>query len=99
MSRLIAIILALVIPAQAFAVSAGDFLDSMTADERNGFMNGALDMLAYDYSEAGQQDRAACVIQWYFEGNGPREVAAAFDSHRDLPAVAIIKTLASRSCN
>ena len=97
MKRLLALTVAL-IPTQALAVSAGDFLDRMNADERSGFINGALDMLAYDLTQAGQGGKAACVVQWYFEGQGPEEVAAVFPNHPDLPAVAILRTLADRHC-
>lgn len=98
MLRLITLTVIALLPLKAHAVTAGDVLDRMDADERFGFMNGALDMLAYELSRAGQGDKTACVYDWYFRGNGPSEVVAVFDNHKDLPAVAIIRTLADRHC-
>jgi hypothetical protein len=90
--------LALFLPTQAHAVTAGDFLDRMNADERTGFIDGAFDMLGYELTEEGQGDKAACIIQWYFQGDGPKAVAEVFASHRDFPAVAILRKLADRHC-
>jgi hypothetical protein len=90
--------LALFLPTQAHAVTAGDFLDRMNAEQRTGFIDGAFDMLSYELGQEGQGDKAACIIQWYFEGDGPQEVVAVFNSHKDLPAVAILRTLGDRHC-
>jgi hypothetical protein len=90
--------LALFLPTQAHAVTAGDVLDRMNAEQRGGFMNGALDMFSYELATTGQGDKAECVINWYFEGQGPEEIAAVFANHRDMPAVAILRTLADRHC-
>jgi hypothetical protein len=48
MFRTLPFTLALILPAQAHAITAGDFLDRMNAEERSGFVNGALDMLNYN---------------------------------------------------
>jgi hypothetical protein len=97
-SVLCASALALFLPIQAHAVSAGDVLDRMSADQRGGFMNGALEMLSYQFLKEGQDGRAACIVEWYLTGDGAQEIVAVFGNHKDLPAVAILRTLADRHC-
>lgn len=87
------------VPKQASAaVTAGDFLDRLNADQRRAFIEGALEMLTQELALAGQRENAVSVMKWYFEGDGPRQVVAVFGNHRDLPAAAIVRTLARRVC-
>lgn len=83
----------------AHAITAGDVLDRMTAKERQGYISGAAEMLAYTLSEAGQREKSACVVKFYFEGEQGREhLIAVFANHRDLPAAGMVQTLANRYC-
>lgn len=98
MRRSLIIALASIIPAQAHAVTAGDLLGRMSADKRNSFINGALDMLTYELGRSGQGDKASCITKWFYEGEGPRHVALVFTAHKDKPAVALLRVLADRHC-
>lgn len=99
MLRLTVLTVIALLPLKAHAVTAGDVLDGMSNDESGSYISGAVTMLAYELSRTGQGDEAACIIDWYFKGGGgPHEVVAVFDNHKELPAVAIIRTLADRHC-
>ena len=88
---------AITIPAAAHALTGSDVLDKMNNDERNGFLEGVLEMRAYDATVAGKPQLAECIYGWNRNG-GPTEEIQALDHFRDRDAVAVVYLLIKRRC-
>lgn len=85
----------------AFAITAGDVLDRMSADERGGYITGAIDTAIYLAAVQEKNNaKSECILNWYYgdKAKGPREVIATFERYKDKPAVALIKVLIDRAC-
>jgi hypothetical protein len=84
-----------------YAITAGDVLDRMGADQRSGYLTGAVDMAMYLASAQEKNNaKAECIMNWYYgkNGPGPRDVIATFDRYPDRPAIGLIKLLIDRHC-
>ena len=78
----------------AYAMTGADFLDKLNQQQRASYVDGALDMLAYCLT----QPQAKCVRDWYYNGDGPRQLIAAVHQCRDKPVQGILQVLAKRVC-
>lgn len=101
MKRILAgTLFAILIAAPAFAVTAADVLDKMSADERQGYISGALEMAMTAASNQGNGKKAECILNWYYKGDGSaaKTLIAALDRYRDKPASAVIGALLDKQC-
>lgn len=87
------------IPSQVVALTAGDVLDKMNADQRTGFNSGAVDMASHLFAADGKFVKAKCALDWFFRTDGSvKEVHTFFEAHRDKDAVALLHVLINRKC-
>lgn len=98
MKRSLFFALALFLPIQAHALTAGDVLDKMTTKESNAYVQGAVTMLAYYIHKEVSEEKGRCILNWFYEEGGPSEVVEFYDAYKDLDAVGIIRILADRHC-
>ncbi|MFY0311165.1 hypothetical protein ACFMBG_14845 [Leisingera sp. D0M16] len=83
----------------ALALTAGDVLDKMNADQRYGFISGAVDMASQLYAEGGNREKGECALSWFFDGDdGIRMIHDFFDAHKDKDAVGLLSILINRQC-
>jgi hypothetical protein len=71
-----------------------DFLDKLNDQQRAWYVNGVLDGMTYDMPVP----KAACVRNWYYEGEGPRQLIGAVRQYRDKPVQGILQVLVKRLC-
>jgi hypothetical protein len=90
--------LLLTLPAAGQAMTAGDFLDRLNDQQRASYIEGAVEMTGYSLSASGQGTKAECAFDWYFRGQGPRQLAAILPNHKALPVTGILQTLINRAC-
>lgn len=85
--------------APAAALTAGDVLDKMNADQWTGFNSGAVDMASHLFAVEGKFVKAKCALDWFFRTEGSvKEVHAFYEAHRDKDAVALLNVLINRKC-
>ena len=75
-------------------MTGADFLDKLNHQQRASYIDGALDMLAYGLPVA----QSKCVRDWYYEGDGPRQLIRAVHQCRDKPVQGVLQVLAKRIC-
>ena len=99
--KLILFILALCMfgtPALAF-MSAGDYTDKMTREQRFGYMNGVLDMAIYQAAQQKNKAKGQCIQDWYYRDETTSgKVFEFLSSSKDLPAPALINISINREC-
>ena len=89
----------LILATPAFALTAGDVIDKMTAKERAGYIAGTIEMAMVMTPE-----RAQCIGDWYFasgtpnEGKAQQAIVAALSKYKDKPAASIINALLKKNC-
>lgn len=89
----------LIAAAPARAITAGDVVDKMDPPARSSFLGGAVDMASYHYARTGKQQKADCVVQWFFRTDGAlREVLGVFGNYKEHEAVALLDVLMNRHC-
>ena len=57
-------------------MTGAEFLDKMNHQQRAAYVEGALDMLAYGLT----QPKAKALRDWYYQGDGPRQLIGAVTS-------------------
>ncbi len=93
------LVAALTVP--ALAITAGDVLDRMKPDERNGYFDGAIEMAMYLAATQEKNDaKAECILNRFYRGDGSahREAIATFERYKDKPAAGLLKLLIDRHC-
>jgi len=75
-------------------MTGAEFLDKMNHQQRAAYVEGALDMLAYGLT----QPKAKALRDWYYQGDGPRQLIAAVHQCRDKPVQGVLQVLAKRLC-
>lgn len=87
------------INAPAQAMMARDVLEKMTADQRSGYFTGLVDMLSYQHLLDGNEQRAECVVAWFYDRDGTiKKVLAAFERFPDKAAEGIFILMARKAC-
>jgi len=71
-----------------------DFFARFNLDQQASYIDGAIEMLAYENSEVG-----TCAINWYYRGGGPEQLVAVLKKNPQLPVTAVLRTLVKRQCN
>jgi hypothetical protein len=82
------------LPTGAYAMTGSEFLDKLNHQQQAWYIDGALDMLAYDLTP----QKAKSVRDWYYKGDGPRQLIAAVHQCRDKPVQGVLQVLAKRIC-
>jgi hypothetical protein len=80
-------------------IIGADFLDRLNDDQRTSYLNGVVEMLAYDLSTRNHKQQSSCLTDWYYRGAGPGMVAEAIRRYRDLPVVGVLKLLVQHVCS
>jgi hypothetical protein len=88
----------LTIPLPAAALTAGDVVDKMTADERAAFVIGAVTMAQRFYELAGNERKVACIRDWYRSEGRVRQVHGVFSNYKDRDAASLLHVLINRHC-
>jgi hypothetical protein len=50
------------------------------------------------FSYALPDEKAKCVINWYYKGTGPEQLIGALRQLRELPVTGVLQVLAKRLC-
>jgi hypothetical protein len=88
------LILSLLLSTSAQAMTGAEFLDKLNDQQRASYVDGAVEMLAY----VMPGDKAKCVFDWYYRGQGPEQLIRALRQNRELPVTGILKVLVKRLC-
>lgn len=95
-------LIAMVFAAPAFAITAGDLLDRMTEPEREGYIQGALEMAMFmAATQERNSTKAQCTFDRFFgdtSAEAARELIAVFGANKDRDAVALITIVINRHC-
>lgn len=75
-------------------MNGAEFLDNLNDQQRSAYVEGALDMMAYDMPVP----KAQCLRNWYYQGEGPKQLIGAVRQYRDKPVQGILQVLAKRLC-
>lgn len=94
----LAAVLSAVTVQPAWALTGGDVLDGMSSDESTGYMAGSIAMAAMIAGANGSRERAECIMNWYYEGDGVEEIVQALDHFKDREAQPVIYALINRAC-
>jgi hypothetical protein len=89
-----ALIVSLFLSTGANAMTGTEFLDKMNDQQRAAYVEGVLDMLAYGLPVP----QAKCLQDWYYEGDGPRQLIRAVHQRPDLPVQGVLQVLSKRLC-
>ena len=85
--------------APAAALTGEDVMTKMGEDERGGYLTGSVEAAAFLALSAGDKERSSCIVEWFFgDGNGPEQIAQAFNHFRERQAQPIIYALINRAC-
>lgn len=89
----------LAVPSPAGAITAGDVMDKMTEPEAAEYTAGAIDMAMYLYGKNGDDAKAKCILNWFYQDNtSAKEVVAVFNNYKDKPAIGLLHVLIDRHC-
>jgi hypothetical protein len=96
-----ALAFALCVATPAFAITAGDVLDKMSADERSGYFGGAIEMAMHiAATEQKNGAKADCIFEWFYlsDGKAARELMNVFRANKARPASGLIAIVIARHC-
>jgi hypothetical protein len=85
----------------AAAITAGEVLKKMSAEERFGYLTGLIDMLAYQLSLSGDEKNASCIISAFYRDGREQNLASllnALERFPDRRPEAIITVVAKKAC-
>ena len=99
-SRYVAALLALAGSASAAAALTGeDVMTKMSDKESFAYISGSIEMAAFLAKADGADQKAACIIEWYFgDGNGGDQIDEALSHFKDRGAQAVMIALINRRC-
>lgn len=82
----------------SLALTGEDVLDWMSKDERGGYLSGSVEMAAFLSSIQGNNERADCIMDWYYKQDGPARVVAALSRYKDRQALPVIHLMIKKAC-
>ena len=89
----------LLVEKEASALTGEDVMDRMNESERFGYIQGMIDMAAYQARLDGNEDLAQCIAAWFNDSpDGPQTVWANLDAYREHAAEAVVTLLIEREC-
>ena len=89
------------VPSHGQAMTAGVVLDKLSAEERNAYLAGVIEGLAYArYAKDGKQtDGMACIYQWFYQTDGTRRaIHEAFGKYADYTPGAVLAAMTEKEC-
>jgi len=93
--------LALYCTVPAWSITAEDVMDKMSAAERNAYLSATIETMAFLSSVQGKQDRADCIMRWYFREESKKaaaQVVSALDRFKDRQVLPVIYAVVKRAC-
>ena len=91
--------MAALISTTAHALTAADVTEKLNSDQRSSFVAGAVDMASHMFAVNGDQEKARCTLDWFFESESPwPEIHSFFEEHSERDAVAVLHVLINRKC-
>ena len=95
-----AVTLALGAPAQA--ITANDYVNNLSPEERSAYLFGALEMAMSMYANAGRQDKADCARSWFTnetnEANTALWQAMGSPAVQEYPAAVAVRFVIEKKC-
>jgi hypothetical protein len=95
--------LALLAPTHpASAITADDVMKKMSDKERQGYLAGLIDMLAYQTAAAGNREKSSCIVDAFFDEKKNTEswsrLHAAFRQYADKRPEILLTAVAGQIC-
>lgn len=88
-------------PSYAQDMTAGSIMERMGAEERNAYLSGVIEGLAYArYAKDGKQtDGMACIYEWFYQAEGTRrKIHQAFERFADYTPGAVLAAMVEKEC-
>lgn len=82
----------------AAAITAGDVLDKMNADQRGTYLAGTIEMAAFLAGLGGNKPRAECIVDWYYNKTGTADVVGGLAQFKDRQALPVIYFFIKKAC-
>ncbi len=82
----------------AAALTGGDVLDKMNADQRGSYVAGTVEMAAFLSGLQGNKTRADCIMDWYYNKGGTSGIVTGFAQYKDRQALPVIYLLIKKAC-
>jgi hypothetical protein len=87
---------------QAAAVTVDDVMKKMSEQERLGYLQGLIDMLAYQTAVAGNRDKGNCIIDAFVDDKKSTEtwgqLRSVFQKYPDKRPEILLSVLAGQIC-
>jgi hypothetical protein len=87
---------------QAAAVTVDDVMKKMSEKERLGYLQGMIDMLAYQIAAAGNREKGNCIIDAFFDEKKSTDswsqLKTVFQKYPDKRPEILLSVLAGQIC-
>jgi hypothetical protein len=84
--------------APALSVTGEDVIEKMSSDHRAGYLTGSVEMAAFMAGMDGDRARADCIMTWFYDRKGTKEVVDALAEYKDRQALPVVMTIINRAC-
>jgi len=82
----------------AWSLTGEDVLDRMSSDESSGYLAGSIEMAAFLSAMQGNNQRADCIMDWYYNQDGVEKLVAALSSYKDRQALPVVHVIIKKAC-
>lgn len=96
--RIAGVLILLLVASPALAITGEDVLGKMNDTESFAYLAGSISMAAMIAGAEGHTERRDCIMNWFYNEDGSKQLIAALTRYKDREAQPVIYALVRHAC-